>query len=307
MTTAYITHKDCELHDMGEWHPESPKRLQAIRDYLMERDVWDYLRHVDAPKIDKKHLYRVHNRDYVDGVFELLQTKDTVTISDEMAANKHTLDAALRAAGGVCKAVDLVMAGEADNAFCAVRPPGHHAERRQVMGFCFFNNVAVAAAYALQAHNLERVAIIDFDAHHGNGTEDILQYDQRILFCSSFQYPCYPHSVVDNSRSNIVHTPMHAGTSSDEFRDWVRRDWLNKLETFHPQLILVSAGFDAHQADPLTDIHLDERDYRWITEEIMLVAKRCSEGRIVSTLEGGYNLTALARSAYQHIRTLMGL
>src|SRR5690606_17704429 len=164
-----------------------------------------------------KHLYRVHNRDYVDGVFDLLQTKDTVTISDEMAANKHTLDAALRAAGGVCKAVDLVMAGEADNAFCAVRPPGHHAERRQVMGFCFFNNVAVAAAYALQAHNLERVAIIDFDAHHGNGTEDILQYDQRILFCSSFQYPCYPHSVVDNSRSNIVHTPMHAGTSMDQF------------------------------------------------------------------------------------------
>lgn len=307
MTTAYITHKDCELHDMGGGHPESPRRLQAIRDYLMERDVWDYLRHVDAPKIEKKHLYRVHNRDYVDGIFELFPLQSCRELDQDVVACPHTLDAALRAAGAVCKGVDLVMNAEVKNAFCAVRPPGHHAERRRAMGFCIFSNVAVGAAYALQAYNLERVAIIDIDVHHGNGTEDILQSDQRILFCSSFQYPCYPHNVVDNSRSNIVHTPMHAGTSSDEFRDWVRRDWLNKLETFHPQLILVSAGFDAHQADPLADVYLDERDYRWITEELMLVADRCCQGRIVSSLEGGYDLTALSRSAYQHIRTLMGL
>ena len=308
MTTAYITHKDCELHDMGGGHPESPARLRAIRDYLMEREIWDFLKHVDAPKIDKKHLYRVHNRDYVDSIFEHFPLQQTIReLGQDVVANKHTLDAALRAAGGVCKGVDMVMAGEVNNAFCAVRPPGHHAERRRAMGFCIFSNVAVAAAYALQTYNLDRVAVIDIDVHHGNGTEDILQYDDRVLFCSSFQYPFYPHVVPDNSRSNVVHTPMHAGTCSDEYRDWVRRDWLNKLETFHPQLILISAGFDAHQADPLADIYLDERDYRWITDEMMQVAARCCEGRIVSSLEGGYELTALSRSAYQHIRTLMGL
>lgn len=307
MTTAYITHKDCELHNMGAGHPESPRRLQAIRDYLMERDVWDYLRHEEAPKIDKKHLYRVHNRDYVDGIFELFPLKNLHPVDHDVVACPHTLDAALRAAGAVCRGVDLVMKGEAKNAFCAVRPPGHHAERRRARGFCIFSNVAVGAAYALQAYGLERVAVLDFDVHHGNGTEDILQCDSRVLFCSVFQYPFYPHNVVDNSRSNVVHTPMHAGTSSDEFRDWIRRDWLNKLETFHPQLILVSAGFDAHQADPMADIYLDERDYRWITEEIMLVANRCCEGRIVSSLEGGYDLTALSRSVYQHVRTLMEL
>ncbi|NPU94323.1 MAG: histone deacetylase family protein [Gammaproteobacteria bacterium] len=305
MTTAYITHQDCELHDMGGDHPESPARLRAIRDYLMERQIWDLLLQVDAPKIEKKHLYRVHSRDYVDAIFEQFPLRDLRDLGPDVVANPHTLDAALRAAGGVCKAVDLVMKGEASNAFCAVRPPGHHAEMRRAMGFCVFSNVAVGAAYALQTYNLDRVAIIDIDVHHGNGTEDILQYDQRVLFCSSFQYPCYPYQVPDNSRSNIIHTPLHAGTSSDEYRDKVRNEWLNKLETFHPQLIMMSAGFDAHQADPLADVHLDERDYRWITEELMLVADRCCNGRIVSSLEGGYDLTALSRSAYQHIRTLM--
>lgn len=306
MTTAYITHKDCELHDMGGDHPESPRRLQAIRDYLMERDLWDYLLHVEAPKIDKRHLYRVHNRDYVDGIFELFPIKTTREVDQDVVANPYTLDAALRAAGAVCKGVDLVMAGEANTAFCAVRPPGHHAERRRAMGFCIFSNVAVGAAYALQTYGLERVAIIDFDVHHGNGTEDILQCDSRVLFCSSYQYPFYPYYIPDSSCSHIVHTRMHAGTSSDEFRDWVRRDWLGKLEHFRPQLILISAGFDAHQADPLADIYLDERDYRWITQELVRVANTYGEGRIVSTLEGGYDLTALSRSVYQHIRTLMG-
>lgn len=305
MTTAYISHRDCELHDMGHGHPESPVRLRAIRDYLMERQVWDLLLQVDAPKIDKRHLYRVHNRDYVDAIFEQFPVQNLQELGPDVVANPHTLDAALRAAGAVCKGVDLVMTGAANNAFCAVRPPGHHAEARRAMGFCVFSNVAIGAAYAMQAYNLDRIAIIDIDVHHGNGTENILQYDQRVLFCSSFQYPCYPHQVPDNSRSNIIHTPMHAGTSSDEFRDWVRRDWLNKLDTFHPQLIMISAGFDAHQADPLADVCLDERDYRWITAELMQVADRCCEGRIVSALEGGYDLTALSRSVYQHIRTLM--
>lgn len=307
MLTAYISHKDCELHDMGSGHPESPRRLSAIRDYLMERQVWDVLRHVDAPKIEKKHLYRVHSRDYVDGVFSQFPLQQIKSLGDDVIANSHTLDAALRSAGAVCKGVDMVMNGEVANAFCAVRPPGHHAEKSRAMGFCIFSNVAVAAAYAIHQYDLTRVAIVDFDVHHGNGTENILQYDDRVLFCSSFQHPYYPHTVPDQNRSNIIHTPMHAGTSSDEFRDWVLQQWMNKLHEFKPQLLLVSAGFDAHHSDPLADIYLDERDYYWLTSELKLLAENCCEGRLVSSLEGGYQLEALSRSVYQHIRVLSGM
>jgi acetoin utilization deacetylase AcuC-like enzyme len=269
--------------------------------------LWDLLRHVDAPKIEKKHLYRVHSRDYVDDMFATFPVRDVVELGEDVVANRHTLDAALRSAGAVCKAVDMVMAGEVNNAFCAVRPPGHHAEKRRAMGFCIFSNVAVAAAYAIHEYDLERVAVVDFDVHHGNGTENILQYDDRIMFCSSFQHPYYPHTVVDNGRSNVIHTPMHAGTSSDEFRDWVLQQWMNKLNHFQPQLILISAGFDAHHADPMADIFLDERDYYWITSELRQLAEGCCEGRIVSSLEGGYHLDALSRCVYQHLRVLCGV
>lgn len=304
MTTAYITHPDCELHDMGGGHPESPARLRAIREHLMERQLWDYLRHIDAPKVDKKHLYRVHSRDYVDRIFDQFPLKKPTQLGEDVEANPHTLNAALRSCGAVCEAIDHVMQGKVSNAFCAVRPPGHHAEKSRAMGFCVFSNVAVGAAYAIHQYDLERVAIIDFDVHHGNGTENILQYDERVLFCSSFQYPFYPHTVPDETRSNIIHTPMHAGTSSDEFRDWVLQHWMNKLEQFHPQLVLISAGFDAHQADPLADVHLDERDYCWLTQELKRLADHCCEGKIVSSLEGGYDLNALSRSVYQHVRVL---
>jgi len=307
MITAYISHRDCELHDMGGDHPESPRRLSAIRDYLMERQLWDLLRHVDAPKIDKVDLYRVHSRDYVDRMFAHFPVADRVELGEDVIANRHTLDAAMRAAGAVCKGVDMVMRGDVTNAFCAVRPPGHHAEKNRAMGFCIFSNVAVAAAYAIHKYDLERVAIVDFDVHHGNGTENILQFDERVLFCSSFQYPYYPHTVLDSSRSNIIHTPMHAGSSSEEFRDWVLQQWMNKLHEFKPQLVLVSAGFDAHHADPLADIHLDERDYYWITSELKNLADNCCGGRLVSSLEGGYQLDALARSVYQHLRVLSGI
>jgi acetoin utilization deacetylase AcuC-like enzyme len=307
MITAYISHKDCELHDMGSGHPESPRRLSAIRDYLMERQVWDVLRHVDAPKIEKKHLYRVHSRDYVDSVFEHFPLKNTKVLGEDVVANPHTLNAALRAAGAVCEAVDMVMKQEVSNAFCAVRPPGHHAEKNRAMGFCIFSNVAVAAAYALHEYNLQRIAVVDFDVHHGNGTENILQYDDRVLFCSSFQYPFYPHVVPDQTRSNIVHTPMHAGTSSEEFRGWVMQQWMNKLERFQPQLILISAGFDAHHSDPLAEVYLDERDYYWLTTELKRLADDCCSGKMISSLEGGYHLDALARSVYQHLRVLSGV
>lgn len=304
MTTAYLTHGDCLLHEMSGGHPESPARLRAIQEYLMERDLWDHLTHVSAPKIDKKHLYRVHSRDYVDAIFSHFPLKSPKVLGEDVEANSHTLNAALRSAGAVCKAIDLVMTGKANNAFCAVRPPGHHAEKNRAMGFCLFSNVAVGAAYAIHQYDLKRVAVIDFDVHHGNGTENILQYDERVLFCSSFQHPYYPHTVPDQSRSNIIHTPMHAGSSSEEFRDWVLQQWMNKLEQFHPELVLISAGFDAHQSDPLADIYLDERDYYWLTQELIRLADHCCEGRVVSSLEGGYELTALSRSVYQHIRAL---
>lgn len=307
MLTAFISHKDCELHDMGGDHPESPRRIAAIRDYLMERQLWDVLRLVDAPKIEKKHLYRVHSRDYVDAIFDRFPSKKLQVLGEDMTANEHTLNAALRAAGGVCRAIDMVMGEEVANAFCAVRPPGHHAEKNRAMGFCVFSNVAVGAAYAIHEFDLTRVAILDFDVHHGNGTENILQYDERVLFCSSFQYPFYPYNIPEQTRSNIVHTKMHAGTCSEEFRGWISETWLPKLRSFHPQLILISAGFDAHQSDPLADVHLDERDYQWITDEIKKIALDCCEGRIVSSLEGGYELTALSRSVYQHVKVLAGV
>lgn len=306
MKTAYITHPDCERHDMEPGHPENARRLSAIRDYLIERCVFDFLEHVEAPLAKQADLYRVHRRDYVDAIFERFPLQGLEALGPDVVANEHTLQAALRAAGAVIKAVDMVMQGKVANAFCAVRPPGHHAERGKAMGFCVFSNVGVAAAYALATYKLERIAVVDFDVHHGNGTEDVLQDDARILFCSSYQHPFYPFNVPENSHSNVVHMPMHAGTSSDEFRDGIQSIWLPRLHAFKPQLVLISAGFDAHQADPLADVYLDERDYKWVTQQLKAVADNYAGGRIVSSLEGGYDLTALARSAYQHIAVLMG-
>ncbi len=309
LTTAYITHSDCELHEMETGHPESPQRLAVIRQHLIDRGLYDKLLLVEADKVDKQHLYRVHRRDYVDGVFGQCQNPNltdeaTEVLGEDVIANQHTLNAALRAAGAVVQGVDMVMKGKARNVFCAVRPPGHHAERSKAMGFCVFSNIAVGVAYALEKYRLDRVAVVDFDVHHGNGTEDALRGDARVLFCSSYQHPFYPFSVPDSSHSNIIHTPMHAGTSSDEFRDWVQAQWMPRLDHFKPQMMFVSAGFDAHQADPLADIHLDERDFKWITRELRLIADKYCPGKIVSSLEGGYNLTALSRSAYQHISAL---
>lgn len=308
MTTAYITHPDCEKHDMGGGHPESPHRLVAIKDHLMELNLWDWLKQEEAPKVTLDQLQRVHPYAYIEQMQHLCMKlgEKGVVLGPDVVANQYTMEAAFRAAGAAVRAVDLVMKGEVDNAFCAVRPPGHHAETARAMGFCIFGNVAVGVKHALEAYGLERVAVVDFDVHHGNGTEDLLQTDSRVMFFSSFQHPFYPHTVPDNSRQNIVHSPLYQGSGSDEFREIVADHWMPALHQFKPQMVFVSAGFDAHRADPLADIHLDERDYRWVTQEIKLIADEFAAGKIVSCLEGGYDLTALSRSVAQHLRVLMG-
>ena len=305
MTVALITHAECALHEMGAHHPESPARLQAIHDQLIASGLEWVMPHYEAPEASREQLLRVHTADYIQSIFDAAPGEGYVHLDIDNVMNPHTLKAALHAAGAVVHGVDLVMSGEVDDVFCAVRPPGHHAERDRAMGFCFFNNVAVGAAHALQAHGLERVAIVDFDVHHGNGTEHIFQQDQRVLFCSTFQHPFYPYSGDDSSNEHIVNAPLPGGSDGQVFREAVEQYWLPALHRFQPQLILCSAGFDAHIEDDMADINLGESDYQWVTTEIKSIAKQYAGGRVVSTLEGGYALSALARSVVAHIKALL--
>jgi len=291
---------------MGEGHPEQPARLSAIFDRLIASGLEMIVRQIDAPLASREQLERVHDPRYVQSLFDRAPSHGLVMIDPDTAMGPHTLAAALRAAGAVVHGVDLVMQGEFEGVFCAVRPPGHHAERAGAMGFCFFNNVAVGAAHALAAHGLERVAIVDFDVHHGNGTEQIFEAEPRVLFCSSFQHPFYPFTGHETDTPQIVNITMPAGSDGTKFREEVERHWLHRLHEFEPQLLLISAGFDAHAEDDMSHIRLREPDYVWITRELKKIAEAHAQGRIVSTLEGGYNLSALGRSAVAHIDALLG-
>ncbi len=291
---------------MGQGHPEQPARLAAIFDRLIASGLEMIVRQIDAPLATREQLERVHDPDYVQHVFDEAPTDGLVMLDPDTAMGPHTLAAALRSAGAVVHAVDLVMNREFQAVFCAVRPPGHHAERNRAMGFCFFNNVAVGAAHALAAHGLERVAIVDFDVHHGNGTEHIFETEPRVLFCSSFQHPFYPFTGHETDTPHIVNITLPAGADGARFREEVERHWLHRLHEFKPQLLLISAGFDAHAEDDMSHVRLREPDYIWITRELKKVADAYGEGRIVSTLEGGYNLSALGRSAVAHIDALLG-
>jgi len=306
MPIAIISHPDCGLHDMGSGHPEQPARLSAIFDRLIASGLEMIVRQIDAPLATREQLERVHEPHYVQSVFDQAPTEGLIMLDPDTAMGPHTLAAALRAAGAVVHAVDLVMNREFQAVFCAVRPPGHHAERDRAMGFCFFNNVAVGAAHALAAHGLERVAIVDFDVHHGNGTEHIFETEPRVLFCSSFQHPFYPFTGHETDTPHIVNITLPAGSDGARFRDEVERHWLHRLHEFQPQLVLISAGFDAHAEDDMSHVRLREPDYIWITRELKKVADQYASGRIVSTLEGGYNLSALGRSAVAHIDALLG-
>jgi acetoin utilization deacetylase AcuC-like enzyme len=261
---------------------------------------------IDAPLAKREHLDRVHDPDYVTGIFAEAPYEGILRLDGDTFMMPKTLDAALRAAGAVVHAVDLVMEKKVSVAFCAVRPPGHHAERHRAMGFCYFNNIAVGAAHALDAHGLDRVAVIDFDVHHGNGTEDIFQEDPRVLFCSSFQHPFYPFTGHETETDHIVNIPLSAGSDGAEFRRQVEAHWLPALERFQPQLVMISAGFDAHAEDDMGHLRLKEPDYDWVTTKLKEIADKYAEGRIVSSLEGGYVMGALARSVVTHIDALLG-
>ncbi len=305
MSIAIVSHPKCELHEMGEDHPEQPARLWAIRDRLIASGLEMVLYHYDAPQATRDHLERVHTADYVSSIFNAVPRDGLLQLTPDTAMNPHTLDAALHAAGGVIMAVDLVMSGTHESAFCAVRPPGHHADQGSPMGFCFFNNIAVGAAHALIGHTLEKVAIVDFDVHHGNGTEEIFRDNPNVLFCSSFQHPFYPFTGHETDEKHIVNITLPAGTSGPHFRQEVEAHWLPRLHEFKPQLVMISAGFDAHAEDDMAHLRLREPDYKWVTEALKEVANRYANGRVVSSLEGGYNLSALGRSVQVHIDALL--
>ncbi len=301
---------------MGEGHPECPERLDAIEDRLLISGVGDALDRREAPLAPLGDIELAHDRMMVAAIRGLSdQLGDDiraggpayVQIDPDTAINPYSWNAALRAAGATLAATDAVMAGEIENAFCAVRPPGHHACHDKSMGFCVFNNVAIAARYALERHGLQRVAVVDFDVHHGNGTEDILSGDDRVLMVSFFQHPFYPYTGADSHASNMVNLPVPAYTKGMDVRELIEMMWIPRLEAFKPEMIFISAGFDAHREDDLGQMGLVEQDYAWITQRIKDVARRHAKGRIVSSLEGGYNLSALGRSVEAHIRVLADL
>ena len=308
MTTAFYSHPDCKLHEMGQWHPECPARLQAIEDQIIASRVDGFLEYREAPVADVAAIARVHT------VGAIACVRDNVAslagigsgyypIDADTMLNAHSWDAALRAAGAAVAATDAVIAGELDNAFCSIRPPGHHARPSEPMGFCLFGNVAIAARHAMDVHGLKRVAIVDFDVHHGNGTEEAFVGDQRVMMVSFFQHPFYPYTELCD-QPNMVNVPVPAYTKGDEVRRLVTEKWLPALHAHKPEMIFISAGFDAHREDDIGQMGLVEADYAWITREIKAVAKEHAQGRIVSCLEGGYNLSALGRSVVAHIKAL---
>lgn len=304
MTIAFISHPDCRLHDMGSSHPESPLRLDAIQDQLVSARLEPQLELLDAPLASREQLALGHSVDYIESVYRAAPAIGMIDLDPDTSMNPYTLSAALRAAGAVVLGVDRVMSGRNHAAFCCVRPPGHHAEHNRAMGFCIFNNVAIGAAYALQTHTLHRVAIVDFDVHHGNGTENIFRNNPKVMLCSSFQHPFYPYSGVGTMPEHIINVPLPAGTGGQQFRQAVESNILPALESFRPELIMFSAGFDGHTEDPLAGFRLVEADYSWITTRVREVADRHARGRIVSVLEGGYALQALGRSAIAHLHAL---
>lgn len=304
MRTAYITHTSFLKHDMGADHPECPERLYAINDQLIASDLLDHLMQQQATPASKQQLARVHTAEYIEWIFKNAPNAGLAELDGDTLMNPFSLEASLHAAGAVVNAVDLVVSHQVENAFCSVRPPGHHAGRASASGFCIFNNVAVGVAHAMQQHKIQRVAIVDFDVHHGEGTEDIFHDNENVMLCSTFRHPFYPYKGADSSNNHIINVPLAARSTGEEFRAAVTQHWLPALERFKPEFLFISAGFDAHYEDDMGGLALKEADYLWVTEALKDVAHKYSSGRIVSTLEGGYALHALGRCVMTHIKSL---
>lgn len=307
MTTLLLTHDACLDHQTPAGHPESPARLRAVLQALSD-PKFDELQREEAPRASVDAIARVHPMAHVEELLASMPSKGIAHIDADTAMSAGSGEAALRAAGAVCRAVDAVASGEAQNAFCAVRPPGHHAEPQTPMGFCLFNNVAVGALYARAKHGLAKAAVIDFDVHHGNGTQAMFEANENLFYASTHQSPLYPGTgeASETGVGNIVNVPLEQGADGTAFRAAYEEVILPALRVFDPDILLISAGFDGHADDPLAGLNLTDPDYVWLTNELMDVAQNACEGRIVSTLEGGYDLSALARSASAHVATLMG-
>ncbi len=306
MSIAFISHSDCMLHEMEANHPECPDRLKAINNRLLSSDFNVPLKYYDAPIATREQLCRSHDSEYVDQIFSKAPQEGIIRLDQDTTMNSHSLSAALRASGAAVLGVDLVMTGQTKLVFCNVRPPGHHAERKRAMGFCIFNNVAVGAVHALHKYHLQKIAIIDFDVHHGNGTEDIFQDNPSVLYCSTFQHPFYPFSGTEIKSDHIINVALPAGTAGQQFRTAVSSQWLPMLEAFKPELIFISAGFDAHIDDNMAGLNLVENDFAWVSTKIREIADIHADGMIVSVLEGGYSLPALGRSVAAHLDALFG-
>ncbi len=291
---------------MGKHHPECPQRLSAIQDHLLVNRLLDYVMPYDAPLATVAQLERAHTALYINELMSTAPTEGYHALDTDTYMNPYTVPAALRAAGAAVQATDLVIKGAAATAFCCVRPPGHHAERNAGMGFCFFNNVAVGIMHALEHHHIQRVALIDFDVHHGNGSEDIFCDDPRVLMCSIFEKNLYPFSGETARGKNMVNIGLDARTGGAALRESVLQHWLPALHQFKPEMIYISAGFDAHREDDLGNLEFTENDYCWVTQQIMSIAHQYCKGRVVSCLEGGYVLSPLARSVAAHLKVLIG-
>ncbi|PRC92544.1 histone deacetylase family protein [Solimicrobium silvestre] len=307
MTTAFYTHPACKLHEMGADHPESPLRLSTIDDYLITSRIDDLVLHCEAPLATEDELALVHTRGTIARIKEHTPEFGYYPLDGDTLLNPSSWTAARAAAGAAIAATKAVLDGEVENAFCSIRPPGHHATPDEAMGFCLFNNLALAAKHALDVHGLERIAIVDFDVHHGNGTQAVFENDPRVLMVSFFQHPCYPYSGTEFISKNMLNLPVPAYTDGALIRSLVEQHWLPALHAHQPQMIFISAGFDAHREDLIGQLGLVEADYAWITMQIMQIAKQYSFSRVVSCLEGGYNTSALGRSVVAHIKVLAGL
>ncbi len=308
MLAAYITHPDCARHEMGAHHPECPERLSAINDMLLTKGLLDYMHHYEAPLATVEQLAHAHCTLYINEIINASPTEGYHRLDPDTEMNPFTVRAALRAAGAVVEATNLVASGEVPTAFCNIRPPGHHAERSAAMGFCFFNNAAVGIRHALTEHGMQRIALIDFDVHHGNGSEDIFQGDERVMMCSIFEEGLYPlcEATKPVCTPNMVNIGLPKRTGGNHFREAVEKHWLPALDAFAPEMIYISAGFDAHREDDMGNLGLLEADYEWVTRQLVAIANKHSKGRIISCLEGGYVLSPLSRSVAAHVKVLIG-